>query len=220
MSELRGMEVPEYKTCSMKKQRMEYIATSVTGARTTLQHPNSDVRLEIPDGLIGAVKGTINLDPKPYLQHIPPSECLIAPIPDYTAYTRHTDVRSEEISTFKIRLRHIITNENDLKFIRVRHGDIHKDKAFIPIPNKCNAQDWDEAFWEADTEYIIITTRHFSQFLCTSCKVLCDNNVQAFVFGTLRDIPRSGVEVDMKVFLCPALFRLTDYRKVCDDLCN
>ncbi len=203
-------------TCGkMTRQRAECIETTVTGTGGILKSPHSDVCLEIPNGLHGTIEGYIDLDPKSYLEHIPESECLIAPIPDYTSNARQNNNDSSGQPYYKIKLRHTVTNENDLRFIKVRHGDIHNNTPFTLIPHKHTAQPGATAFWQADREYITITTKHFSQFICSCCKMLCEDNVQAFVFGALRDIPRNGIHADMKVFLCPALFRIMDYRWVC-----
>ena len=194
----------------MKDNKL-YLVTSTNGKGGILQDPASDVGVIIPKGVYGTLKGHIETDPTDYLHIIGKKECLIAPIPDFT-FDR-TD-RMLTKPRFKIRMKHALTNKYNLNCIRVLHGDIHKGKLFEDIPRRgAFMSQYFDAFWEADGEYITITTSHFSQFICRSCKMTCGDDLQTFVYGNMRDVGNDKI-AEVKVFLCPPLFKIMDFKEV------
>ncbi len=200
---------------TMVKDNKFYLMTSTDGRGGVLQDPASDVRLIIPQGFYGTLKGYIETDPIEYLQYISDNECLIAPIPDFTFFRKDTLVHKPR---FKIIMKHSLRNESDLEYIRVQHGDIHKEKGFHCIPRKHphESEKFDDsidAYCEADREYITITTSHFSQFICTTCKKTCGDDLQAFVYGSIKDVGNDKI-AEVKVFLCSPLYRIMDFKEV------
>ncbi len=199
---------------TLVKDNKLYLVTSTDGKGGILQDPASDVSVIIPDGLCGTLKGHIETDPTDYLHAIGTNDCLIAPIPDFT-FERKDTLRPKP--RFKIRMKHALKSMLDLVYIRVKHGDIHKGQPFRLIPRKPwnGSEDVDimDMYWEADREYITITTSHFSQFVCTSCKMTCGDDLQVFVYGNMKDVANDKI-ADLKVFLCPMLFKILDFKEV------
>ncbi len=201
----------------MHKKWQMYVATKTNREGLKLQGPNSDVRVEILQAADGILVGHVELNPNAFLQHIPKSECLITAIPDYKFYPQQSskDIRPKPL--FKITLKHTLENPDDLKYIQVRHGDIYTDTTFEKIPHKDNNPERRDIYWEADKNNIMITTTHFSQFLCTSCKIVCDTRLVAFVTGAVRKVNASQIAENV-LFLCPLQFTTQDYKMVCSAL--
>ncbi len=197
----------------MHKKRQMYLASKTNGMGVTLQGPHSDVQIDLLQGTQGTIVGHVELNPQAFLQHIPESECLIAAIPDYTFYSKYNHKLSLIKHKFKITIRHTLENPEDLPYIRVRHGDIYKGTQFELIPHKDDNPAGNEIYWEADINNIIITTTHFSQFLCTSCKIICDTRLVAFVTGTIREIDSCRI-AESVLFMCPLQFTTKDYKMV------
>ncbi len=199
----------------LHKQYQTYIATSTIAQPVTLKGSYSDVQIDVPRGMHGTLVGHVDLNPKKYLEQIPENECIIAAIPDFTFITNENTQKTSSVKRpkFQLKVRHTLESMDDLKYIRVRHGDIHNDIKFELIPQKDNNQEQSEIFWEADTDFITITTTHFSQYLCTSCKIVCDTKLIALVTGSIHEIDSTRI-AESVIFLCPLQYNTKDYQKV------
>ncbi len=182
----------------------------------------SDVTVAMPLGARGSISGTVHTDAKPFLDHIPDDECLVAPIPDFHLGT-DTETNS---GRFVMKVPHCL-NSSDLSSVVVRHGDIHKGKAFAKIPrcdNETEANSWMNgpangspapySFYWVDDENIWICTQGFSQFICTSCKYECRGQGQAFIFGKVAGESWPAPVASVRLYMCSPLHRIEDYRKV------
>ncbi len=217
VGELDTSPKTEYPAVMHKKWQM-YVATKTNREGLKLQGPNSDVEVEVLQAIQGTLVGHVQLNPEAFLKHIPETECLIAAIPDYNFYPQHNRKESSGKPRFKITLKHTIENPDDLKYIQVRHGNIYTGTNFEIIPHTDNNPEGRDIYWEADINNIAITTTHFSQFLCTSCKVICDTRLVAFVTGAVRKINSCRI-ADIVLFMCPLQFTTEDYKKVYTFFC-
>ncbi len=197
----------------MYKMRQMHLATTTHGHPITLKGPSSDVEVHILSGTFGTLVGHVELDPVPYLKYIPKNECIIAAIPDFE-FSTAVGIQTPQ---FQIKLRHTLQSAEDLNYIQVRHGDIRQNKNFELIPHKDDNPKRSEIFWEADINFITITTTHFSQFLCTSCKKVCDTRLVAYVTGAIKEIPGSCTIAETVLFMCPHQFTTKDYETVSQD---
>ena len=180
-----------------------YACIRVKGNAAVLQGPNSATELHIPKGIDAFITGYSHTNATPFLHEIPDGECLVSPVADY--HIIYKGGKSEE-KWFKIRIPHCVRNVDDLKHIRVRHGDIYRNIPFTDAPS--------ESFYVLDTDIIIYTT-HFSQFICTSCKKTCHRDGKAFVFGAVSPPKCLPVTSALRLYLCSPLYRITDYKMVC-----
>ncbi len=187
------------------------VVTSVYGEGLDIKLPGSDVRVQIPKGEYGTLKGYVECDPTHFLEHIPESECLVAPIADFT-FSPFTAKLDTYAGKMKICLKHTVNNQENLKYLRVRKGNIQNGGPFEIIPRKVPAGSGG-TYWEADTNDLIITARHCTQFICTSCKRNCDNNLQAFMTGAMKTTGQTKF-AEARLFLCPSLYRIEDYKSV------
>ena len=198
---------------SVKFQRgyKTYFGVRVQGAGGILQGRASHVRLFIPKELYAFVYGYIHVDPSLFLHEIPKSHCLVAPIVEYQYYVPNQCVTSKPF-WFKIKVPHCITRKQDLQYVQVRHGDIHKGIRFTKLPSR-------NSFFLVDEKYITISTKQFSQFICTSCKNTCEGRGVALLFGKLTRWPGNPPLADLRLFLCSPLLHIRDYQEVRDWLC-
>ena len=204
---------------SFTKGTREYIGTVTNGEECILQGNKSDVMLTIPSGLHGSVTGHIHTHTQDILKQIPDGECLIAPVPDYTA---NVEGKRSNKQMYKIKIRHCVKQKQDLKNIRVRTGDIHNNIRFTDIPRKTFFKRKSSSFhsaqcYKVDSKYIKIYTPHFCQFLCTLCEEECKGELQALLFGSHFLANESLVHVS-KLYICGPLFSIRDFKKVCNSI--
>ena len=167
-----------------------------------LKAPDSDVRLHVPPEVEAFVYGHTHTGIQHFLSHIPKDECLIAPIAEYQCVHKDEN-RSKSKSPFKIMIPHCIRDKAALSSIRVRHGDIYKNKPF------------EETNWfQVNDSYITIYTNEFSQFICTSCQRICHGQGKAFVFGNLIKYPSLLPLSSVRLYMCSPLYNIKEYRKV------
>ena len=133
------------------------------------------------------------------MSHIPEDECLVAPIAEYHCVYKN---EGQDEDPFKIMIPHCIRNRDALSSVRVRHGDIYKNKPFQEIS------------FRVHESYITIFTNEFSQFICTSCERICYGQGKAFVFGNLIKYPSLQPLSSVRLYLCSPLYNIKDFRKV------
>ncbi len=205
----------KYFTISFIKDGRQYIGTATHGEQCTLQDEESDVKLTIPGGLNCSVIGHIHTHTQDILKQIPEGECLIAPVPDYTSVIKHKQTGQE---MFEIKLKHCVKDKNDLKKVRVRTGNIHKNIPFTNIPQSSQERmivsKYTQSYFQVDDTYITIYTEHFCQFLCTLCDVECKGEIQALLFGSHFMANERTLVHMSKLYLCGPLFSITDFKKV------
>ena len=59
------------------------IVRLIRGRSCTIQGTHSDTQLHIPEGVYAALLGNIHTNPSKFRHHIPPNDCLVAPICEY-----------------------------------------------------------------------------------------------------------------------------------------
>ncbi len=200
----------------LKKGGRTYIGTVVHGFKSMLQGDHSTVKLEIPEGLYGTIKGCIHTNIAPFMSHniIPDSECLVAPIPEYT-FIQSPEYQSEVAEPFKITLltpEQIAKDKTEYLRIRVRHGDIHTTPVKVRLMPE-NPTGTDSYSFRSYDRTIEISTRSFSQFICTVCKKYCSAGARVFIFGGITQIS-AKIYTRIRVYLCSFLYDLEDFKMV------
>ena len=192
-----------YSTVFLKNSR-QFSGARVHGNSTILHGPESDIRLHIPAGLYGFVFGHGHTNPLPFLNHIPESETLVGPIAEFNSTI--TDLEKED-QWFKVEIPHCIRKQRYLKSIKVRHGDIYKDIPFTESPS-------DNCYFEVNERFVIIYTRHFSQFICSCCGNPCEGEAKGFVFGSISPLQCTPITAALTVYICSPLYNILDYKMV------
>ena len=199
-------EILDEGKCSvvMQKDFKNYAGVRVRGNGAVLQAPGSAVKLTAPTGLDAFVMGHVHTDPKPFLHLIPDAECLVSPVVDYHCFFNEDKPGS---AWFKVKIPHCITKKKILKTVKVRHGDIYKNVPFTEVPSA-------DCHFEVDEQYVTIFTRHFSQFICTSCAKVCHGDGKAFIFGRMSSLTYTPLNAALRLYVCSPLYRIDDYRQV------
>ena len=172
------------------------------GRTAVLQAPQSSVKLYAPEGLDGFVYGHMHTDPAPFLYAIPESECLVSPVVDYHMFIKEC-IRPDK--SFKIFVPHCINNAKDLKHIKVRCGDIHRNVPFSEL----SSDDFD-----VNITHITIHTKHFSQFICTSCNNVCRAEANALIFGSMSPMWHTPTTAALRLYIASTLYTTQDFKKV------
>ena len=205
------------KHVSFTKNCREYTATSLRhhdiekDGRILLQPDNSEVQLDLSVGS-GVLSMCVHLDALLFSQIIPENECLIAPIVEINAYC-DTDTPFKS----RIRIPHCLRNKSEYGYVTVRHGDIYKDKPFMPVPHMSSLDFLDllsvDECYEIDEQYIYIFATSYSQFTCTTCKRKCDEDQIVFLSAGFTKVGNQR-RLEIKPFICSPLFDIWEYRKV------
>ena len=206
----------------MYQNSKKYNATASHGESKVLQGDGSEVSLTLPQGSQGVYMTRVHTDPSRFHGVIPDNECIISPLVEVENIPFQKIDDKEEVAEkimYAIYIPHCLSDENmwsqELwKFIKVRHGNIHKSALFREIPTKSERQE-NGVYYEIKSRFITVYTDHFSQFICTICKKVCTASATVFLIGKL--IPsREDQEtvVKLKPYFCCSLYRIEDYKKV------
>ena len=84
------------------------------------------------------------------------------------------------------------------------HGDIHKGTLFTRM---------DPRLYTADNDFVYIRTKHFSQFICTSCENSCKGQLRALIFGSVFPFENEHKSV-VRVHVGSSLFSIKDFQYV------
>ncbi len=206
----RGIDLADVVTFSrMGQQYMgTYIGFRDVCGTVLLRPDNSDVEIEVSSG-IGPMNACVHLDALPFSEVLPENECLVSPIIEVNAYPIH-----QFKIKCRIRLPHCL-RKSDLHSVIVRHGDIYKNKPFVPVPCKDETAAQDEYF-EIDESYVYIYASSFSQFTCTTCKRKCADDQVMFLSAGFTPCS-NGSFLEMWPFICSPLFNIPEYRRVCEN---
>ena len=168
---------------SFHKGHKTFYGTRVYGSGTILKAPDSDMRLHVPPDVEAFVYGHAHTGIQHFLPHIPEDECLVAPVAEYhCVYKNEGQDKNED--PFKIMIPHCIRNRDALSSIKVRHGDIYKNKPFHEIT------------YRVDESYITIFTNeiqpiHLHQLrenLLWSRKGLCIRQLDKVPFSATSEL--------------------------------
>ncbi len=169
-----------------------------------------------PKGAQGTIWCYVHTDPRPFLPYIPKNECLIAPIVDY-----HLSSGAQTNSGwFIIKVPHC--QKLNHSSVKVRHGNVYERSAghFRTLDQYQTEADGFaapgslSAFFTVHSHYILICTKTFSQFICTSCDLVCQGQGQAFVFGKMLKDTAAGSVTSLRLYTCSPLHVIKDYREV------
>ncbi len=195
-------------SASIRKSYKKYICKRVQGQATTLQDNNSEVKLHIPAGAHGLVLGCVHTSFERFLSVVPEEECFIAPVPDYV-FIADDKVNVSE-PEFCLQIPCTLSKETLSKSVKVRHGDIHTGKIFQLISDSSFS---DGPFYEVVSGHVNVYTRHFSQFICSSCEATCKNHLKAITFGDVFKCNEHWV-AGVRLYIGNNLYNIADFSKV------
>ena len=191
----------------------DYLVSIIKG-KTTLQAPDSDVVVTVPDGVRALLSQKVHSEFSQFRDIIPENECMIGPVVEL--YLQHQSEVHSRRKKYIIKIPHYLETKDQLSSIKVRCGDVNKGIPFIELRRKFTSCDV-MPYYEVDSTHIIISTDNFSQFICTDCgrKESC-HNIMVFAFGSIDQQEQKEISrVKVKVFLCSPLYKIGDFKKVC-----
>ena len=193
------------------EERAELIEV-VDGDPCTIQAPDSEVQLQIPQGAHGVVFGTVHTNHQPFLHLISDSDCLICPVCEYGFHPDKKKLSPEGM--FKLLIPHIVKDISKVRgHIQVRQASSKDDWKFTwDIPSGTKARDG-ETYWNIDKKYVTIHTRHFCSFIVTAEGInCCAQSAELLLFGSLKQYQMPTVTV--KPYLGSLFYETHDYIKV------
>ena len=195
----------------MTRNHVRYIATVTLGRERILQHPESEVSLNIPQGSEGVFVMGVHTDHTKFKSILREEECFVSPVVE----VKRKNLTNESLPVnATINIPHCLTETTSLQYIRVKKGDSCHSITFTELKkaDELNAKD---ARYCIDKNFVRISTQEFSEFICTSCKNTCQAKIRVFLFAALRAWKRNKVTtLKLKSFLCSQLFRIAVYRNV------
>ena len=166
----------------MTRNRVRYIATVTLGRERILQHPESEVSLNIPQGSEGVFVIGVHTDHTKFKSILREEECFVSPVVE----VKRKNLTSESPHmNATINIPHCLTDTNSLQYIRVKKGDSCLSRTFTEL-KKASQLNTKGAYYYVDKNFVRITTQEFSEFICTSCKNTCQAKIRVFLFATLR----------------------------------
>ncbi len=195
----------QHYSASMTKSHKKYICRRASGLPTVLQDLDSDVKLHIPEETYGLLIGCVLTSFASFLSVVPEDECFVAPVPDFT-FIPDEQPNAQQDPEFSVEIPQTL-GDSASEFICVRHGDIHKREPFELLSSSTTPR------YTVDSSKVTVSTRSFSQFVCTSCHTLCRNRLKALIFGKVfahNGTPRASV----RAYLASNLYGIKDFRKV------
>ena len=195
-----------YKNCK------QYHATVTNGEALTLKSPDSEITLEVAEGLNAVIMQHVHADFDTICMFIPPHECIVSPAVRFIVQNGNHE-KSEEFM-FKAKIPHCLPEGYDFSQLKVRSGNLSK-KASLKEIERGKPQSTDTPYYTADEKYITLYTNHFCDIVCTSTNKACDS-LTILPFGYLYPLKdENETRAKVKVFLCSYLYSEQDVRMVC-----
>ncbi len=189
--------------CTMVKSGQHYFGTTIWNAsRQTELSENPTIRLgeNVEISMLNHVNGVLigcgDLDYHTFMDRIPKDECLISPVVECIWHAQD----SQNEGQFMIKLKHCITDKDELKTVKVRYGNISSKGEFSQLESD---RPLSQNYYRVDKDYIYIFTDHFSEFFCTAHKnrLRIDDRFRAFISADIKKFKRgSKVEVMLHIF--------------------
>ena len=199
---------------TMVQSKKLYIATVTKGIKKTLQSPDSNVSLHIPEGNKGIYMMAVHTDHSKVCRVLGEKECFVSPIVEVIHNCFECEHSTENTGTLTISIPHCLSKKELLDLIRVKRGDILRSVPFQDLKKSQNLNHEDSVYF-LDGNYIRIKTKKLSDFVCISCNITCQAAIQVFLLGSLNKSERINVStVKVKPFLCSSLFKIAEYRNV------
>ena len=138
----------------------------------------------------------------------------MSPIVEVVHSKRSRDNAEMELKTHSLRIPHCLANPSLVGLLRVRRGKSSCSSPFELLPHREEFGSKGDCY-SADDNFITISAKNFSQFVCTSCNTTCQAIVKNVLFANLRVCRRNNITtVLIKSFLCSPLFRTAEFRNV------
>ena len=200
---------------TFRKSEKYYSASKISGKAVKLVTKDSEICLDVAEGINAVIAQYIYTSFKPASIVIPSNECIISPVVRFHVQEdeKNNWSASPEFK-FKVTIPHCLTGELELSSLKVRCGNILESKRSLRKVPKGSQDGTGIPYYTADDKYITLYTNHFCDIVCTSVKKVCNSSLRILPFGSLEQDHGGQTYAKVKVFLCNLLFNLTEYRLV------
>lgn len=190
-----------------QKNYKKLITTVSLGESITLQAPDSDVSLSIPEYSPGIYTMAVHTDVTEFLTIIPDDECVVSPVVEVIRVQRQ---KKRYKLAYVLKVPHCLKGTSAGKSMQVRrHGS--KSQSF----ELASDHSPDSGEFNVEAGFVEIYTSNFSKFTCTSKEHSCDAQILVSIFGKLRAYPEEiTTTVNVKVFLLSQLYLIREVMQV------
>ena len=194
-----------------KLEKRFQIVRFVRGVPCTIQGPDSEVLLHVPEGINAAVLANIHTNHAKFLDHIPENDCVVSPICEYHLQPFIGSKLPTDI-IYTLQVPHVVSDVPEArKSLKIQH--ISTERA--ALINKGDLRKKPERY-EIDEKYVTIYTSHFCAYIVTA-KIVdhCSGNANILLFGDLSQDPETErSEATVKVYFSSIHSEISDYRSV------
>ena len=186
----------------------DFDAALLSGEADILRKKNSEVRIDVPEGMEDILWRKINTNFSKIHKVIPSEERIIGPTVE--VQLKKDQKIGDKETQFIIRIPHRLQGEEEMSAVKVRCVDLKKENGIRVLKNKKVAEG-KIPYFEIDSRHVIIHTNHFSEYICSSCSEQCLTSIMVFPFGSLtknEDI----TDVNVVVYLCGSLYDIQDFK--------
>ena len=199
------------------KDGKQYHAAVTNGRALKLRSPDSEITLEVSEGLKAVIMQHIHTDFEAVNRCIPGQDCIVSPAVRFIIQNGN-DEKSEEF-IFKANIPHCLPGGYDFSLLKVRFGNLGK-KGSLKEVQRGKPDSTNIPYYQVDGKYITVYTYHFCDLVCTSTKKICDSMLVILPFGYLYpESDENKTMAKVKVFLCNYLFNRQDVRMVSASNC-
>ena len=185
-----------------------YDAALLSGKRSTLRGQNSDVSIDVPDGIENIIWRKTHTNLTYFEGNIPENQSIIAPIVEvHIKSPNFEDADKGAKRHFVIRVPHWLHPDDDISGVRVKYGDTTEGELIELRPNEGK-----DPFFEVDSKFITIHTSHFNWY-----QPIIDWFYKKVLF--LMAVPsvtfsKDYTTADINVYLCSPQHKTMDYKTV------
>lgn len=211
-------EAPGWGSCPVTSHKayQRLITTVSLGEARSLQAPQSDVSLDIPEHSPGIYTVHIQTHSATEGFSVPDYECVISPAVEITHQQLKQDKdKQSNIGLCRLNIPHCLKNRSIFDQVKVYHIGTSSHLTDVEELDRVEKQPTHQIF-DINQSHINVHTEQFSKFICTACgQTECQSSVLNLLFARMASAQeQKKTSVDMKLFLGSQLFSIQDFKNV------
>ena len=195
------------------KNNQKYFGAVTNGKQVKYLVDDSDVSLEVREGVHATIAHKIYTDLEAAECTISSYECIVSPIVAFKALRDEKDDVNDQ-PKYIVTIPHCLPEAHDLSLIKVQCGKGGHKGFLREISQREEGQFAETPYCEVDQKYIKVFMDHFCPIVCTSEKKICDSSLVILPFGLLDHEDNNQTYVKVKVYVCNYLYNLVENQRV------
>ena len=195
-----------------KNNQKNFIAVT-NGKRVKYSVPDSEMSLEVREGIHATITHKIYTDLEAARCAIPSQECVVSPVVAFKAQFLDSSAAIGQ-PKFVATIPHCLPEKYDLSLIKVRCAKDGRKGFLREIVRKEDGCHTETPYYQVDHKCIKVYADHFCPIVCTSEKKICDSSLVILPFGYLDHIDDNQTIVKVKVYLCSYLYNMMVHQQV------